>query len=591
MAGGPSPNSTSSGAVASIFTTGILASTSSSSPPKPTFAAQQNMASDVSAVAGIASHGFNLSPTSERKPLEQSTGSLLSFGKLEPTISNSDRDMPSIQIRKLPRTYSMETLRILLAFATDMIDIVFIEPDFPEDAGYQTAIARFMSLVGAQDAKERLHGKEIGSGKLIVDLLQNSTSYPVGRRGTVDGNAIRHGASSTTSISPSNGNPVPPRQSSRYNGTFQNMEKLSPPSTSLSSDTFPTPDSSAHIQSLFSPQSPLANSAVSSKSIINDDPSDETGKLLNDPVAFAKSGEAAQASAARRATSSQIPVSRFAGLSLSTTTDRNSNLGSQSMSAFPRVPSTMQSPGSSISPGTLPLPGLGPGAMGPSSNYPMSQQHYHRHNYPPINPADQNPPCNTLYVGNLPMDTSEDELKAIFSKQRGYKRLCFRTKQNGPMCFVEFEDISFATKALNELYGQPLHNSVKGGIRLSFSKNPLGVRNGQSSNNSVQSTLNPHTSLPGLGGTVGAPPGFSAATGPPPGLTAPPGLSVPMGMTSSSMNGGSAFGMYSNGGFPIGGSGFGSMMRQPIANGTATSMAGGGFNNGMGGDFSNYMGR
>ena len=49
----------------------------------------------------------------------------------------------------------------------------------------------------------------------------------------------------------------------------------------------------------------------------------------------------------------------------------------------------------------------------------------------------------------------------MFSKQKGYKRLCFRTKQNGPMCFVEFEDVSFATKALHELYGHPLHNSIK----------------------------------------------------------------------------------------------------------------------------------
>ena len=120
--------------------------------------------------------------------------------------------------------------------------------------------------------------------------------------------------------------------------------------------------------------------------------------------------------------------------------------------------------------------------MSPNGNsgaYQMSNPQYLRHNYPPVNPADQNPPCNTLYVGNLPIDTSEDELKAMFSKQRGYKRLCFRTKQNGPMCFVEFEDVSFATKALNELYGVQLHNSVKGGIRLSFSKNPLGVRAGQ----------------------------------------------------------------------------------------------------------------
>ena len=47
------------------------------------------------------------------------------------------------------------------------------------------------------------------------------------------------------------------------------------------------------------------------------------------------------------------------------------------------------------------------------------------------------------------------------------------------MCFVEFDDVSFATRALAELYGRQLPRSTvssKGGIRLSFSKNPLGVR-------------------------------------------------------------------------------------------------------------------
>ena len=141
---------------------------------------------------------------------------------------------------------------------------------------------------------------------------------------------------------------------------------------------------------------------------------------------------------------------------------------------------------------------------------------------PPVNPADQNPPCNTLYVGNLPIDTSEDELKTVFSKQRGYKRLCFRTKQNGPMCFVEFEDISFATKALHELYGHPLHNSVKGGIRLSFSKNPLGVRSGQTNGMAPHPAMNPHAMAPGYGMNGGA--SFSSVSGPPPGLSSPPGL-------------------------------------------------------------------
>lgn len=111
---------------------------------------------------------------------------------------------------------------------------------------------------------------------------------------------------------------------------------------------------------------------------------------------------------------------------------------------------------------------------------------------PPANPADQNPPCNTLYVGNLPPDATEAELRQLFSPQRGFRRLSFRTKQangatpgqsphsHGPMCFVEFEDVAHATRALAELYGRTLPRPGgvpgKGGIRLSFSKNPLGVR-------------------------------------------------------------------------------------------------------------------
>jgi RNA recognition motif-containing protein len=93
--------------------------------------------------------------------------------------------------------------------------------------------------------------------------------------------------------------------------------------------------------------------------------------------------------------------------------------------------------------------------------------------------CDSNPPCNTLYVGNLPTQTSEDELKGMFSKQQGYKRMCFRTKQNGPLCLVEFEDVAFATNALNNLDGYLLHGSTSSGILLSFSKNPLGVRSSQ----------------------------------------------------------------------------------------------------------------
>jgi hypothetical protein len=114
-----------------------------------------------------------------------------------------------------------------------------------------------------------------------------------------------------------------------------------------------------------------------------------------------------------------------------------------------------------------------------NSDAMQAKEQFQRPTYPAVNPADQNLPCNTLYVDNLPANTSEGELMAVFSKQRGFKRLAFRTKQNGPMCLVEFKDTSFAIKALDELYGYKLQNSVNDGIRLSFSKNPLGIRNSQ----------------------------------------------------------------------------------------------------------------
>ena len=71
------------------------------------------------------------------------------------------------------------------------------------------------------------------------------------------------------------------------------------------------------------------------------------------------------------------------------------------------------------------------------------------------NTADQNPPINTLYVGNLPSSQApqskylEDALLTLFSRCPGYRKLCFRQKTNGPMCFVEvWERIAFSCLVL-----------------------------------------------------------------------------------------------------------------------------------------------
>jgi hypothetical protein len=422
----------------------------------------------------------------------------------------------AILIRRLPINTTEDTLTAMVIFSKDFIDAEVLSAEKSEDPGFRSALLRFKTHQGALEAKGMLDGKPntAKDAQMIVEMYYGSPT--LSRRYTVD-NTSNPGPSSSTSSTASSTGPAP-RQSSRFNGTFQTNQRVSPPSNgSYASNELPNPESSAHYQSLFSPQSPIGNhlnerTRITGKSLINNDSvdDDETGELLKDPVAYAENGPSITA---RRPTNPQIPISRMAGLSLNTNA---AGPGPISSFATTQTLSSM-SHANPMSPTTLTN-------GGPPVNYQLGSQHYQRHNFPPVNPADQNPPCNTLYVGNLPIDTSEDELKAMFSKQRGYKRLCFRTKQNGPMCFVEFEDVSFATKALHELYGHPLHNSIKGGIRLSFSKNPLGVRSGQGMASPGPSNV--PGAMQGMNGAMLGGPGstFSTASGPPPGLSAPPGL-------------------------------------------------------------------
>lgn len=438
-----------------------------------------------------------------------------------------------VLIRRLPVDTTEEKLRLMLLFSQETIDVEILSPD-QEDIGFRSAIVKFRSAAGAQQAKDMLHGKSLSNDvEMVVEIHSSSPTssrrYPTETAVSGISNAPTPASSGPTS-----------RQPSRFNGAFQSLEKISPPMNSVySSNELPNPESSAHYQSLFSPQSPIPNHLterprISGKTLISHDAAedDETGELLKDPVAYAENGATQQ----RRATAPQLPITRMANLSLNTTTNSSASLPSY---GHPHL-TPLSAHGNTMSPTAM-------NNANHPINYQLNSQHYpqQRLNFPPVNPADQNPPCNTLYVGNLPIDTSEDELKAMFSKQRGYKRLCFRTKQNGPMCFVEFEDVSFATKALHELYGTLLHNSVKGGIRLSFSKNPLGVRSGQSPS---QTGANSMGALNGM--MSGSGHGFTTANGPPPGLAAPPGLNRSTYNGSSSMPPGPPAPSYSSANYP-----------------------------------------
>ena len=457
-----------------------------------------------------------MSPT-HQKPNSFDTDlgmSNLSIGAERAAPRQEVEAVSAVRMRHIPVHKTNEDLRNMLLFTSDLVTVEFVPSNMPEDKGYQTAVARFKTSGAAHEAQSSLNGKSLTANHppMVVEVLRLSPSG----RNVLNQSAYRADSNSSNA---SSGGQV--RQSSRFNAAFPSMESM-PGSNGTQSYTNGPPSSGEVVSprgTYFPPQSPVdQRHRVAGNTVIGEDGVDEDlTDLLKDPVAYAESD---QPSLSRRSTNNtSLPQSRWVGLSLAT-----GNPASPPLSNFsPPRNGTLQSP-SSIA--------MSPTMMGQNGNFQMPYPHPQRHNYPPVNPADQNPPCNTLYVGNLPIDTSEDELKTLFSKQRGYKRLCFRTKQNGPMCFVEFEDTTFATKTLNELYGYSLHNSVKGGIRLSFSKNPLGVRNGQPGGMGPLSPLSPTgPTANGIGGGS-----FSTAHGPPPGLSAPPGLAQQSNIVSG-MNG------------------------------------------------------
>ncbi|PHH78309.1 hypothetical protein CDD82_3114 [Ophiocordyceps australis] len=451
----------------------------------------------------------------------------------DPSILYQPDAVVFLRLRNLPSSASEENVHLLLAWAQGLTSIRIL----PDDRGKNScasALLTFRSRKEACTAKQVLDQYTHSfTAHFLIDILDYA--YHAGENMAPSPPVSRQSASHRN---------LPPLRFP--NGALSSADNISPTSTTAA---FSHQGRTASYHNIYSPQSPMGtqppeNTRMSGKSLISRDfGDDETTDLIRDPVAYAENGPVSQ----RRATAPQIPTLRMGSLSLATTS---------------HAPSASSPP----CPSSLPQYGFMPSnsAFGVSSGHAAQGLMYGHHfqprhnNFPPVNPADQNPPCNTLYVGNLPIDTSEEELKAIFSKQRGYKRLCFRTKQNGPMCFVEFEDVAFATRALTEMYGHLLHNSVKGGIRLSFSKNPLGVRSGQPGSHGVTGPMGPMAPHPAA---------FTTVQGPPPGLAAPPGLGA---ARSNSFNWGSHLsnGAMSNGAMSNGGM---SMSNGGMSNGGSSS--------------------
>lgn len=94
--------------------------------------------------------------------------------------------------------------------------------------------------------------------------------------------------------------------------------------------------------------------------------------------------------------------------------------------------------------------------------------------YAPVQNTKDNPPCNTLFIGNLGESTSEAELRGLFSGQPGFRQMKVLRQGRSTVCFIEFLDVSSAMAVHNNLQGALLASSDRGGMRIQFSKNPYG---------------------------------------------------------------------------------------------------------------------
>ncbi|XP_024030879.1 cell wall integrity protein scw1 isoform X2 [Morus notabilis] len=110
----------------------------------------------------------------------------------------------------------------------------------------------------------------------------------------------------------------------------------------------------------------------------------------------------------------------------------------------------------------MPMPGPAP-VPAPSS-------------YVPVQNTKDNPPCNTLFIGNLGENINEEELRGLFSVQPGFKQMKILRQERHTVCFIEFEDVNSASNVHHSLQGAVIPSSGSVGMRIQYSKNPFGKR-------------------------------------------------------------------------------------------------------------------
>ncbi|KAJ3696027.1 hypothetical protein LUZ60_001404 [Juncus effusus] len=85
-----------------------------------------------------------------------------------------------------------------------------------------------------------------------------------------------------------------------------------------------------------------------------------------------------------------------------------------------------------------------------------------------------NPPCPTLFVTNLGLNCSENELIQVFQRWPGFLKVKIQTRRGSSVAFVDFTDEGSASAAMNNLQGTFLHSSAEG-MKLEYAKSRMGL--------------------------------------------------------------------------------------------------------------------
>jgi hypothetical protein len=84
-------------------------------------------------------------------------------------------------------------------------------------------------------------------------------------------------------------------------------------------------------------------------------------------------------------------------------------------------------------------------------------------------------PIDTLMISNMSAQASEGDLQTVMGSFPGYKRSKVVSSSRGCTAWVQFENVPSADAAMRALQGSSALALDAQGLRVVFSKNPMGV--------------------------------------------------------------------------------------------------------------------